>query len=42
VDDNSKYSEFINKGLQKAATQGISACVYVFRNLVEYYEKLKD
>jgi len=40
ITDDSSHSEFINKVLQKAATQGISACVYVFENLVEYYTKL--
>ena len=42
VEDNSKHVEFINKVLQKAATQGFTACHYVFTNLVEYYEKLKE
>ena len=42
IDDNSKHSEFLNKVLQKAATQGIKACIDVFKNIVEYYEKLKE
>jgi hypothetical protein len=42
VDDDSKHLEFLNEVLEKAATQGISACVYVFKNLVKYYEKLKE
>ena len=36
------YPEFLNKVLQKAATQGYIACHYVFKNLVKYYEKLKE
>jgi hypothetical protein len=39
VEDNIKHPEFLNKVLQKAATQGYIACHYVFANLVEYYEK---
>ena len=42
VDDDSKHVEFLNKVLQKAATQGYIACHYVFKNLVTYYEKLKE
>jgi hypothetical protein len=42
IDDNSKHSEFLNKVLQKAATQGLKACYDVFKNLIEYYEKLKE
>jgi len=40
ITDDSPHSEFINKVLQKAATQGYTACHYVFSNLVEYYTKL--
>ena len=40
ITDDSQHSEFINRVLQKAATQGYIACHYVFSNLVEYYEKL--
>lgn len=39
VDDNIKFPEFLNKVLQKAATQGYIACQYVYTNIVEYYEK---
>jgi len=42
VDNDPKYPEFLNKVLQKAATQGYIACHYVFKNLVKYYEKLKE
>ena len=41
IDDNSKHSEFLNKALQQAATQGYKACHDVFKNLIEYFEKLK-
>ncbi|NVM18103.1 MAG: hypothetical protein HWN80_10325 [Candidatus Lokiarchaeota archaeon] len=41
IDDDSIHQEFLNKVLQKAATQGYIACHYVFKNLVEYYIKLK-
>ena len=39
ITDDSSHSEDINKVLQKAATQGYTACHYVFSNLVEYYKK---
>jgi len=42
VDDDSKHVEFLNNVLQKAATQGYTACHDVFENLVKYYEKLKE
>ncbi|MBY9009731.1 MAG: hypothetical protein KGD74_07700 [Candidatus Lokiarchaeota archaeon] len=42
VDDDSNHLEFLNKVLQKAATQGYIACHFVFKNLVKYYEKLKE
>ncbi len=42
VDDDSKHLEFLNKALQKAATQGYMACYYVISNLIKYYEKLKE
>ncbi len=42
INEDSKYQEFLNNVLQKAATQGYVACHYVFKNLVEYYEKLKE
>ena len=41
VNNDSKHADFLNKILQKAATQGCIACHYVFKNLVEFYEKLK-
>ncbi|MBY9016536.1 MAG: hypothetical protein KGD68_12650 [Candidatus Lokiarchaeota archaeon] len=42
VNSDIKYPEFLNRVLLKAATQGYSACHYVFKNLVKYYKKLKD
>ena len=42
INEDSKHHEFLNKVLQKAATQGYVACHYVFKNLVEYYENLKE
>jgi len=42
VDGDCEHPEFLNKVLLKAATQGYVACHYVFKNLVIYYEKLKE
>jgi len=42
VNGDGKYPEFLNKVLLKAATQGYVACHYVFKNLVKYYQKLKE
>lgn len=42
ITDDSSHSQFINKVLQKAATQGMSACIFVFSNLVKYYQKIKE
>ncbi|HUW90253.1 MAG TPA: hypothetical protein VMV43_06985 [Candidatus Nanopelagicaceae bacterium] len=42
VDGDCKHPEFLNKVLLKAATQGYTACHFVFKNLVKYYEKLKE
>ncbi|MFX0017830.1 MAG: hypothetical protein ACFFAK_15660 [Promethearchaeota archaeon] len=41
VEGNIEYPEFLNKILEKAATQGYIASHYVFKNLVKYYEKIK-
>jgi len=41
VEGNIEYPEFLNKILEKAATQGYVASHYVFKNLVKYYEKIK-
>ncbi|MHA1319271.1 MAG: hypothetical protein ACTSQ1_05575 [Promethearchaeota archaeon] len=40
VNGDCKYPEFLNKVLLKSATQGYTACHYVFKNLVTYYKKL--
>ncbi len=37
-----KYCDFLLKVLSKSATQGFSATDFVFKNLVRYYEKLKE
>lgn len=42
VNGDCKHPEFLNKVLLKTATQGYTACHYVFKNLVKYYEKLKE
>ena len=42
VNGDCKHPEFLNKVLLKAATQGYTACHYVFKNLAKYYEKLKE
>ena len=42
VNGDCKHPEFLNKVLLKSATQGYTACHYIFKNLVKYYEKLKE
>ena len=42
VNGDCKHPEFLNKVLLKSATQGYKACHYIFKNLVKYYEKLKE
>jgi hypothetical protein len=37
-----KYHDFLQKILLKTATQGFSPTNYVFKNLVKYYEKIRD
>jgi len=39
---NIKYRDFLLKVLSKSATQGFSATHFVFKNLIKYYEKLKE
>ncbi|MFX1587345.1 MAG: hypothetical protein ACFFC1_04250 [Promethearchaeota archaeon] len=41
VDQDCKDPEFLNKVLLKAATQGYIASHYVFKNLIQYYERFK-
>jgi hypothetical protein len=42
LEDNTKYHDFLQKILLKTATQGFSPANYVFKNLVKYYEKIKE
>jgi hypothetical protein len=42
VDNAVKYHEYLNNVLEKAATQGYSAAHFVIKNLVSYYEKIKQ
>lgn len=42
VEGNPKYPDYLNKLLEKAATQGYVASHYVFQNLIKYYEKIKE
>ena len=36
------HGDFLQKVLSKSATQGFSPAHYVFKNLITYYEKIKD
>ena len=42
LDQNIKYQDFLQKILLKSATQGFTPTNYVFKNLVKYYEKIKE
>jgi hypothetical protein len=42
LDQNIQYHDFLQKILLKTATQGFSPTNYVFKNLVKYYEKIKE
>ncbi|MFX1503378.1 MAG: hypothetical protein ACFFDH_20615 [Promethearchaeota archaeon] len=42
LDQNIEYHDFLQKILLKTATQGFSPTNFVFRNLVKYYEKIKE
>ncbi|MFX1498313.1 MAG: hypothetical protein ACFFBH_12370 [Promethearchaeota archaeon] len=42
VEGNPKFPDYLNKFLEKAATQGYVASHYVFQNLIKYYEKVKE
>lgn len=42
VDDSIKHSDFLLKILSKSATQGFGPADYVFKNLVKYYETIKN
>ena len=41
-DDSCTHRDFLLKVLTKSATQGYSPTHYVFKNLVKYYEKIKE
>jgi hypothetical protein len=36
------HGDFLQKVLSKSATQGFSPAHYVFKNLITYYEKIRD
>ena len=42
LDQNVQYHDFLQKVLLKTATQGFSPTNFVFKNLVMYYEKIKE
>ena len=41
VEGNSTRLDYLNKTLEKAATQGYAASHFVVQNLIKYYEKIK-
>ncbi len=41
-DENCTHQDFLMKVLTKSATQGYAPMHYVFKNLVKYYEKIKE
>jgi hypothetical protein len=41
-DENCTHQDFLMKVLTKSATQGYTPTHYVFKNLVKYYEKIKE
>ena len=42
LDQEVKYHDFLQNILLKTATQGFAPTNYVFKNLVKYYEKIKE
>jgi len=42
LDENCTHQDFLSKVLVKSATQGYAPMHYVFKNLVKYYEKIKE
>jgi hypothetical protein len=42
LDENCTHQDFLMKILVKSATQGYAPTHYVFKNLVKYYEKVKE
>ena len=42
IEENVPHSDFLNKVLSRTATQGFSAAHYVIKNLIKYYEEVKE
>ena len=42
VDESVKYRDFLHQTLSKSATQGFGPTNFVIKNLVKYYEKIKE
>jgi hypothetical protein len=42
IGENVKYRDFLHQVLSKSATQGFGPANFVFKNLVKYYEKIKE
>ncbi len=42
VNEGAKYRDFLNKVLSKSATQGFGPANFVIKNLVKYFEKIKE
>ncbi len=42
VNDEVKHHDFLHKILSKSATQGFGPANFVFKNLVKYYEQIKE
>ncbi|MFX1419547.1 MAG: hypothetical protein ACFE9N_11565, partial [Promethearchaeota archaeon] len=42
LNQNVKFRDFLQTILLKSATQGFTPTNYVFRNLIKYYEKIKE
>lgn len=42
IDNDSPHHEFLNKVLTRSATQGYLPVAFVFKNLIKYYEEIKE
>ena len=42
VDTDTPHHEFLNKILSRSATQGYGPCTAVFKNLIKYFEEIKE
>lgn len=42
VDNDTPHNEFLNKILSRSATQGYGPCTVVFKNLIKYFEEIKE